>query len=251
MKSIVCAVGYFKHAERPHENRPDGLGGTANASAASNPYSPAFKIIGSGFLVRKQTVLTNRHVVHAIRRLKTANVHQDAFRVLFDQCVEGGAVPLDCPFLGSAWIRETDVGVIEVLPKSVSYFANLSPARFGRCADTTVGLPISVVGYAFGSEGLIDDNDAGQAVAYRVGPMLHQGFISATSFSGGQLDRLVLDVRTAKCMSGSPVFAAQGGKVIGIHDGGINLVSAFAYPLDIPKCRTILNRWDAQKALLL
>jgi hypothetical protein len=49
---------------------------------------------------------------------------------------------------------------------------------------------------------------------------------------GVVVERILLDLRTSPGMNGSPVFDAATGRVIGIHDAGSELITAFAIPLD-------------------
>ena len=68
--------------------------------------------------------------------------------------------------------------------------------------------------------------------------------ISALSPYGppAELTELLLDVRTAGGMSGSPVFLAEDGVVIGIHHEGCEATTALAVPLTQDK----IARWLAQ-----
>lgn len=87
-------------------------------------------------------------------------------------------------------------------------------------------------GYAFG-EALLKREVGEREKIYRFGPILQQGFISgiAPFDHAPNIDRLLLDVRTTKGMSGSPVFDPRTGRVHALHTSGIEDTVAFGIPI--------------------
>jgi V8-like Glu-specific endopeptidase len=53
------------------------------------------------------------------------------------------------------------------------------------------------------------------------------------------LSKILLDIRTARGMSGAAVFHSETGEVIGIHEGGREATMAYAIPVD----RARLKKW--------
>jgi len=217
----ICAIGVLK---------------VPVTEFANDPIAPRFKIFGTGFLVGPLTALTNRHVL--------ANV---------TAYIEKEALPKDRRHL--AFIRPDGQGIAESFheiekmgmatdPKFldlglVTFRANpddpirtLSPVVIRPDFFGQVGDPIAVYGYAFG-ENLLKREIGKRERTYRFGPVLQHGYISAIApyEHSPRVDRLLLDVRTACGMSGSPVFDPATGTILGVHDSGFEDAVAFAIPL--------------------
>lgn len=255
VKQVICAVGYFRgepKVRRPTEAETPDFGG--QATVVDGPENPPFEILGTGFLVRQRTVLTNKHVRLLLDGARHDGIPKHLFRVVFHQVLtDGRGVLFHYRRIShSAWIREMDIAVIAFIPDVNPYCDELSPATFGQTLAARVGTPVMVPGYAFGSNGLEDTAIVRQRREYRIGPVAHYGFVSAVSrrLSGGGVDRLALDVRTVTGMSGAPVCSTDTGRVVGIHYGGTDLLAAFAFPLDLPRVRAILANWDDRVKLL-
>lgn len=126
-----------------------------------------------------------------------------------------------------------DVGLIVFRSTERDPIREVDPAQVGAVASYEVGDPVGVYGYAFG-EGLLKREFGEQERIYRFGPVLQQGHISGLSpyDHSGSIDRMLLDVRTAKGMSGAPVFNPQTGLVHALHSSGIEDTVAFAIPIN-------------------
>ena len=119
-------------------------------------------------------------------------------------------------------------------------FEQCQPLDVIEYCNAEVGDPIAVCGYPYGTIGLEEEGSLD-----RVGPVLQQGYVSAlTPFNSvrpGNLRRILLDIRTAKGMSGAPLVRQTDGELIGIHLGGKAATMAFAIPLDQSKLSKWLN----------
>lgn len=234
IKKQTCAIGVLR---------------TTVEQFCSNPAESSFRILGTGFLIAKRLVITNRHVLTALKaycdkeslpldRRYVAFVHPtgDAVAQIFRE-IERTAISIEDGF---------DVGLI-VFKGDAADTLNLTvPAAIPSNHQSEVGDPIAVYGYAFG-EVLLKRQVDDRQVIYRFGPILQQGFISAVApyDHSGVIDRFLLDVRTAKGMSGGPVFDCQTGTIIGIHNAGIDDTVAFAIPLHRQMIGEMIKMADA------
>jgi S1-C subfamily serine protease len=107
-----------------------------------------------------------------------------------------------------------------------------------------VGQPVAACGFPFGTEMM---RKHGQA--YRFGPVVQQGHISAISpYDGYTPTELLLDLRMAEGMSGSPVFLPGDGSVIGIHYEAWESITALAIPLHKSRVEVWLEEHDRARA---
>ncbi len=208
VRASTCGVGRF--LENPDHVHQD-------------PSRANFEILGTGFLIADTTAITNNHVIEALHRPVKGRrlpqswefllfVHPTAvgWRVLFQQ-VKGEGV-LDPVRM--------DIALLEFdRPPSDPEFEVCQPVRFGDLAQLRVSQPVAVTGYPHGEAMLKRGQEQ-----YRFGPVLQQGYISAIApidaIPGGAVNELLLDVRAAGGMSGSPVFVPATGDVIGMLSGG-------------------------------
>jgi trypsin-like peptidase len=259
IKAPVCAVGYLTgtsqlRAATAAEQTAYGL--PASVMLADSR-ARAFKILGTGFLVRPQTVITNQHILRDIATLRRSGVASTRFRVVFHQAATKGptrgVLALRPKWTYSAWIREVDIGFIHFSATPGEFVANLRPVEFPAHFVARVGDEVMVPGYALGSELVEEEDDAGETREYRIGPVVQRGVISAIARVGqsGSVYRLLLDVQTARGMSGAPVFNACGDAVVGIHYSGVGKAAEFAIPLDVAAIRTLLAVWDAKWTAIL
>jgi S1-C subfamily serine protease len=223
----ICALGVLTVSPEEYER---------------NPNEPRFlPIVGTGFLVRDDMVMTNRHVLQDLERLhKKHRVPGKERRVLLFTYLRGdnGINRTFCFVRGAAVVREPavlDVGIVKIERDQSSEFEQCQPLRIGERSDIAVGQPIAVSGYALGERLLIRPGDPRKI--YRSGPITQQGFISAIApyDNSPKPEQLLLDVRANRGMSGSPVYRPEDGRVIGLFWGGATpkdyLVTAFAIPL--------------------
>jgi hypothetical protein len=200
---------------------------------ANDPSDPRFKILGTGFLIAPRLVLTNRHVALNLNAfLEKDSAPKDRRYAAFLRPNGEGLTQSFHEFEKIAIVKDQhyDVGLITL--RSDSMHPPGEPVLTSTDASYQVGDPVGVYGYAFG-EGLLKREFGERERIYRFGPVLQQGYISglAPYDLAGLVDRILLDVRTAKGMSGAPVFDPRTGCVIGLHSSGIDDTVAFAIPI--------------------
>jgi glutamyl endopeptidase len=212
----VCALGFRR--KRPK----------LETSADGDPYlkESGFEIIGTGFLVADDIVLTNRHVLEGIIASAPApDVPRSDWLARF----QTPATPGHGEFGWRYWrlleatysrIRNFDAALFRVERTPHEWDERtVTPEAIpiaATSADVYVGDAVGVVGFPFGTS----HQETGELVL-RFEPVFQQGFVSAVSPSAFSRDRseYVLDVRTTKGMSGAPIVNTDG-EAIGLHWGG-------------------------------
>ena len=221
MRLRTCAIGVLKS--------------TVN-DVVSDPAKPQFKILGTGFLVGPMTVLTNRHVVANVTTyLEKESLPKNRRYVAFIRPELSGIAQTFHEVEKMLMItmpKMFDVGLVSFRANPDDAIRTLSPVEVPEHFVSEVGDAVAVYGYAFGENLLKQDLDTPERT-YRFGPILQQGHISAISpFEHAPVvNRVLLDVRTARGMSGAPVFNPYTGSVIAVHNSGIEDTVAFAIPL--------------------
>lgn len=229
----VCAIGYLSVPLT--EYRKD-------------PHSPFFHVVGTGFLVRDTTAMTNRHVIEALFE------YQAKFGFPSSQFFLSFVVPD-----GRGSFRNTvrmirhfaaldhlDIGFVEFHVVFEEHFKDIGPLKIASTKAFAITDEVAVCGYPYGTAMLERDHRI-----YRWGPVFKQGSISAVSpFDGAtDPDELLLDVRTAGGMSGAPVFRPSNAEVIAIHYAGWEATTALALPLTKPDVDTWIESYQRQLAL--
>ena len=216
IKPGICAVGYLSVPVEKY------------LEEANRPY---FKVIGSGFLVRETTVMTNRHVIQGLLQAQNKTGFPDDQRVLqFVYPKVGGWQQAFCYFqhYSMAANKELDFGVIEFKRRPEPEFEQCRPLVVGNPRAVEVGQPIAALGYPYGTSMLAEEGRV-----YRFGTVLQQGYVSAIApFDEEVPKRFLLDIRTAPGMSGCPIVERNEGKVIGVQYAGLEATTALALPLD-------------------
>ena len=217
-----------------------------------DPGSPAFKIFGTGFLIRGDVVLTNRHVMLSLKQSRLSDgVPPERCHVAFTARKGVGVVQSFTQFRGFAFVdqQDADLAFVYFEPAQDDVAREARPVELLAALALRVGDPIAVLGYAFGRDLLKRELGKRERI-YRFGPVLQQGYISAIApyDHTEHVHRLLLDVRTIGGMSGSPVFRPEDGVVVGIHDAGREHVTAFAFPLDQRTVAELLKSADEAKA---
>jgi hypothetical protein len=139
--------------------------------------------------------------------------------------------------------NDLDIALVEFNPKAE--IGPFLPVSLGNLSSLSVTEPIAVCGYAYGTSML-----APNGTVRRFGPVVNQGYISSISpFDvSSRIDELLLDVRTAGGMSGSPVFRPADGTVLGIIYGGWEATTSAAIPIDDNKVQHWLAAHDQNRA---
>jgi len=232
IRAGICAIGYVTVPAQEYKK---------------DPLRPYFKVCGTGFLVRDNTVMTNRHVLEEIRRAQQQTGFPD------NQIVCCFVFPVGSGKWSTLLIRlqffttfqDPDIGFVDIgrHPGEMEQ-CHLPP--LGNLSSLVVAEAIAVWGYPYGTSML-----APQGTLRRFGPVLQQGYISAISpydvCSPSEINELLLDVRTAGGMSGSPVFR-QDGRVIGINYASWEATTSVAIPIDDARVGNWLAVHDQRRA---
>lgn len=233
VRSGVCAIGYLTVPLTTYRR---------------NLTSPYFQVIGTGFLVRESTAMTNRHVIEGLMEEQADLGFPDSqFFISFVAPHETSDLQITVRMIrGFASLANTelDVGFLEFQRKPVKQFKNIHPLTFAEEWDLRVTERVAVCGYPYGNAMLELDGKV-----YRWGPVVQQGHISALSpFDTLDIpNEILLDVRTADGMSGAPIFRPDTGEVVGIHHSGIEATTAFGLPLTRRVVESWLSEYDAAR----
>src|SRR3990172_11165111 len=231
----VCAIGYLPIPLKQWEKQ-----------AANHP----FNVIGSGFLVRDTTIMTNRHVIRDLVEAADADyIPADQLFVSFIESISDRRV-LNTVRMVRRRVgvhgTNADVGFIEFKREPAEQFSKIAPLAIDESGHLRVTEEVYVCGYPHGNRLMEKDGEI-----YRLGPVMQHGYISGLSPFGRAThpDEILLDVRTARGMSGSPVFRPGTGAVIGIHNEAIGSsvgvsTTAFAIPLRRAPVIDWLSKFD-------
>ncbi len=232
VRNGVCAVGYLSVPLEEYRRNVD---------------SPFLQVVGTGFLVRKTTVITNRHVIEGLIDCQ-ANLGFPSSQFVLSFVVPDPAGRLRITVrmihhydvLGN---RDIDVGFVEFHVVTELHFEGIEPLEVSESTELSVSEEVAVCGYPYGTA-MLKKN----AKVYRWGPVVQQGFISSISpfDTSSDPDEILLDVRTAGGMSGAPIFRPSNGEVIGIHHSGWEATTALGQPVDRDRLVSWLAEYDIQ-----
>ena len=228
VRNGVCAVGYLSVPLEEYQR---------------NVHSPIFEVLGTGFLVRNTTVITNRHVIAALvsEQLRLGVPSRQSFLsfVVPDPNAGLRVTVRMIRHYGVLGDPAIDVGFLEFAIVHALHFEGIAPLEVVDTLDLRVSEEIAAYGYPYGTAMLQRDGRV-----YRWGPVVQQGWISGISpfETASAPDEILLDVRTAGGMSGSPIFRPQTGHVIGIHHSGWEATTALGQPVS----RALLSEWLAE-----
>ena len=220
MHLSVCALGVRLVDQKQHMREPT---------------APHFQIIGTGFALDDNLVLTNRHVLEAMRRHIEINGydHGDLTAQFITPKVDGWSVHFCCiGDVGLCATPDEDVGLIQ-LPGLRELGSRA--VKLGTPSKLKIGQALGLLGYADGERlQQVNQGEVFNEELYRFGPILQQGYLSAIEpmHGCGVVNRLLLDIRTTGGLSGSPVFSLETGDVFGVHFASNKTTTAFAMPLD-------------------
>ena len=140
-----------------------------------------------------------------------------------------------------AMLANTDIGFIEFTVVYEKHFESIHPLSIAQSYDFKLTEEVAICGYPYGTSMLERDLHI-----YRWGPVIQQGSISAISPFDGTTnpDEILLDVRTAGGMSGSPIIRPVNGEVIGIHYAGWEATTALGLPLIQTEVEIWVDKFD-------
>jgi V8-like Glu-specific endopeptidase len=232
VRNGVCAVGYLSVPLVEYERRSD---------------SPFFQVVGTGFLVRNTTVMTNRHVIEGLVS-EQSRLGFPLSQMFLSFVVPGQSGGLRntvrmIRHYGVVSDDRIDVGFVEFKIVQHLHFEGIAPLEFLDTLNLRVSEEIAVYGYPYGTAMLERDGSV-----YRWGPVVQQGWISGISpfETASSPDEILLDVRTAGGMSGAPIFRPGDGRVIGIHHSGWEATTALGQPIDRAHLVAWLSEYDTQ-----
>lgn len=225
----TCSILYM---QTKHEDVLNG--------AKTGEISPDIKkeVVATGFLIRDDIVLTNRHVILQLYDDYQKKGHHDHWYVEFTYPtgLDGWSETIrrikDCfVFVPPGEKGDLDVGLFSFI-RNQGEMEECKPVEFGNLEDVFVGNDIAICGFPLGNEVMVNPNLG----IFRFGPVVHQGIISAISpfDTGDQRSNttFLTDLNSAEGMSGSPVFLPSTGRVIGLHYAGSKGTLGFAIPID-------------------
>lgn len=218
----VCAVGYLTVPLSEFVKDPTR--------------SQHFKILGTGFLIRETTVMTNRHVLKLLYEAQSNESIPDEQRLIQFVFPRKGGWRTDFrELIYAGYIANPDVDVafleLDQPPKDES--GQCGPLQLSDDASKIkVAKPVGMFGYPQGTTLLVNSFIDKEQI-YRFGPVLQQGYISAVApYEGNQpISRILCDIRTVGGMSGSPVFYSDTGEVFAIHEASNQVTTAFSIPI--------------------
>lgn len=198
----------------------------AGAVPGSKVRPPETTIVGTGFLVRANLVLANRHVIELIAADHKQAGHHDHWymRFTYPRSKGGIAETIKRVVKVFAWVDPAgagrfDEGLLEFNRDENAEFSKCEPVEFGELSSIKVGVDIGICGFPLGNALLLPT-----AGLQRFGPVIHHGIVSAVApfdvSNPRGITSFLTDVNSAGGMSGSPVFRTADGKVIGIHFAG-------------------------------
>lgn len=215
----TCAVGYLTVPLEVYKR---------------DPLKPFFKVVGTGFLVRPDTAVTNRHVIEGLLEDQLDLGFPDKQRMVLFVASGRSGLQVVIRMMRALHVHgdpNIDVGFIQFQREPVAQFKGIEPFECQDNWKAAVTEEVAVCGYPYGHAML----QRGGTV-YRWGPVVQQGHISAVSpFDSLQRSmipsELLLDVRVAEGMSGAAVFRPSDGRVLGIVHSACEATTALALPL--------------------
>jgi hypothetical protein len=233
----VCGIAYIEDLCAPADVRPDAP-------------LPVKRIVGTGFLISGDLVVTARHVFDLLKgTLKVENSH--IVLVFVDYSPDGGFRFQLSRGIGATVFLSPEPDHVSKAPHTdYAYMEMKQPLKdldgvpkpagllpYEHRGETVyVGKPVIVPGYYAGDSILRDFNQVN-----RFGPVVLHGHIAAISPFGliafpTDLEYLI-DITSAGGMSGAPVIEPDTGRVLAMVRGGVEtkqrqpLDVAFALPI--------------------
>jgi len=185
-------------------------------------------IIGTGFLVTADGVAaTNRHVVEALWKLPKIPGTEErvggAFIFMVSDDKLGGQIlnlkirdvaALKGFSSGNDWYGQDvpDVGFVQLEITGMP-FLELAIEDY----SLKPGMEIATMGYPLGTQPLVSEGKVNQ-----LGPFIRRGIVSSVyPFSSPQPHGFTIDIMQQGGSSGSPIFAGNSSRVVGMMWGGV------------------------------
>ena len=231
VRNGTCAIGYIT---------------VPLDSYTSDPLKPFFKVVGTGFVVRSTSVITNRHVVEALAQAKAEFGFPDEQRILVfvapDEPSGFRVIIRTIRRVGVVAHPDLDVAFVEFQREPEPQFTGIHGLEVSKGWNTKVTEAVALCGYPYGHAML-----QRRGRVYRWGPIIQQGHVSAISpfdtfDPSGIPDEVLLDVRVAGGMSGAPIFRPHDGLVVGILHSGWEATTALGLPLT----DSVVKKWLAE-----
>ncbi|MDP8218797.1 MAG: serine protease [Candidatus Theseobacter exili] len=197
---------------------------------------PETRVIGTGFLVRDNIILTNRHVVEVILQYQKKYGHHDNWYIQFaypdgDNWSETFRQIKSLFVLVDPHGGRFDVGLL-TFNRNQNEMKGCKPLEFGALSSISVGIDIALSGFPFGNE-ILNNSQFG---ILRSGAVIHEGIISGIAPHDNTAPRditmFLCDLNSAPGMSGAPVFIPGNGKTIGLFYAGVPGILGHAIPID-------------------
>ncbi len=198
------------------------------------PDRVTYEIVGTGFVFHEDLVITNRHVFEGL--LGVPNDRVAVMFVNYDSAAKDINITLmkthyrvvlsDSPsWPGGKKYLNTDIALYQLDLSETDKrrsFLKLHPALpLGQKDDIQIGASIGLCGYLYGNELSLDPQDPS---AWRISPLLHQGYISGVApfdnVDDWPIKLFLTNITNGGGFSGSPIFLPNGN-VIGIHCAGL------------------------------
>lgn len=133
---------------------------------------------------------------------------------------------------GTIIAKDADLDVALVRTKR----RNLPPVRLGTAADAQPGRTIGLVGYPIPDQ--FDDEGLGLATS------LNSGRVSSL-----RLDAIEVTLQIVPGESGSPVFLADTGEIVGMAESRFDEERSIGFALPIDDAKKFLHKYDARHGL--
>jgi S1-C subfamily serine protease len=235
LRNGVCAVGY--------------LGGSLGDYQKNFQDPNQFNVVGTGFLVDDELVLTNRHVIVDLEKeTQRLGIPESQQFLTFIGAPPSGPLRITLRQIRNSYgLRDAsiDVAFIQFNIVYPAHFEEVVPVEIDDPRNVRVSEQIAAFGYPHGNALLQKEGRVA-----RWGPVLQQGWISGISPWQRLIlgpDEFLLDLRAAEGISGSPVFRPSTGKVFGVLHSGQGrddapTTTAFAQPLSAD----LLAKWRVE-----